>query len=157
VYVLLRAGRVGERVSLVASRADDGSVLAVTTIKSWEAPPLHTSLLLPGFGEVDFIPKNRDALLSVSAIGREGRTVALSVPGAHSVATTQDGGPLRGLYPSGGYAALRFAPRPPGLPHEFANESYGTLVDPVQRPIREASVPAPLGATSASDRPIVEL
>jgi hypothetical protein len=58
---------------------------------------------------------------------------------------------------SGGFAALRFAYHVDGLPEEFADTSFGQIVDPVQRPIREASIPAPIGASSVTDKAIVEL
>lgn len=76
VYVLLWIGRTSaDRLDLVASRIEDGSVLAVTSKRTWSIPPLHTSLTLAGFGEIEFIPKNREALLSVSKSLRAGTIV----------------------------------------------------------------------------------
>jgi hypothetical protein len=43
------------------------------------------------------------------------------------------------------------------VPKGFADTDFGTLVDPVQRPIRQANVPAPLGDSSITARPIMEL
>jgi hypothetical protein len=43
------------------------------------------------------------------------------------------------------------------VPKSFADTDFGTLVDPVQRPIRQANVPAPLGASSVTARPMIEL
>ena len=70
----------GDRLTLVATRQDDGSVLAVASEKTWESPPLRTSLSLPSFGDIDFIPKNRPAVLTVSPVLRTGRLVPISVP-----------------------------------------------------------------------------
>jgi hypothetical protein len=157
VYVLLRVGRAAERLTIVASRSEDGSVLAVTSVKTWEVPALRTALLLPGYGEIGFIPKNRDALLSISPIGPRGKLVPLSVPGAYNVEEEKDGFHVRGVYTSGGYTALKFAFRTTSVPNEFSDTAFATLVDPVQRPIREANIPAPLGASSVTKHPIVDL
>ncbi|HVW24850.1 MAG TPA: hypothetical protein VHC69_05740 [Polyangiaceae bacterium] len=158
VYVLLRVGRIsGDRLTLVATRQDDGSVLAVSSEKTWEAPPLRTSLTLPGFGDIDFIPKNRPAVLTVSPVLRTGRLIPVSVPGAYVVKEQKDGFHIRGEPTSGGYTSLRFAYRPNNLPKAFADTDFATLVDPVQRPIREANVPAPLSASSVTDKPIIDL
>jgi hypothetical protein len=158
VYVLLRIGRVsGDRLTLVASRQEDGSVLAVSSEKTWESPPLRTSLTLPGFGDIDFIPKNRGAVLTVSPALRNGRLIPVSVPGAYVASEQKDGFHIRGESTSGGYTALKFVYRPSNLPKAFADTDFAILVDPVQRPIREANVPAPLGASSTTEKPIVEL
>jgi hypothetical protein len=156
--VLLRIGRVAsEHLTIVASRTDDGSVIAVATEKTWEPPPLRTSLELPNYGEIEFIPKNRDALLSISPVSTDGKIVPIAVPGAYTVTEKPDGFHIRGVYTSGGYTSLRFAYRSTSVPKEFADTDFATLMDPVQRPIREASVPAPLGASSITKTPIVEL
>lgn len=156
-YVLLWIGRTaGERLTIVASRPEDGSVLGVTSEQTHEAPQLVTSLLLPGIGQIDFIPKNRDALLTVPPIST-GTIVPVSVPGAYVVEAKKDGYHLRGVYTSGGYTSLRFAYRATRIPAAFADADLAILVDPVQRPIRQANVPAPLGASSVTRRPIIEL
>jgi hypothetical protein len=157
-YVLLRVGQVvGDPLTIVASRPEERSVLAVTSERTWEAPPVRTSLLLPGFGEIEFIPKNRDALLSVTALPGSGRLVPVSIPGAY-LATTSDGVfRIRGVYSSGGYTALRLAYRLDSVPREFRETDFARLVDPVQRPIREANIPAPIGGSSLTKEPIVEL
>jgi hypothetical protein len=158
VFVLLRIGRVSsDRLTIVASRQEDGTVLAVASEKTWEAPPLRTSLTLPAFGDIDFIPKNRGAVLTVSPALRTGRLVPISVPGAYVASEQKDGFHVRGEPTSGGYTALRFAYRSNTVPKAFADTDFGNLVDPVQRPIREANVPAPLGESSITAHPIVEL
>lgn len=158
VYLLLRVARVSsDKLTVVASRGEYGSVLAVTSERTWQVPPLRTSLRLATFGDIDFIPKNRDALLSVSPVSRVGKLVPISVPGAYTVIKQKDGFCVRGEYTSGGYTAINFGYRLSSVPDSFAKTDFATLVDPVQRPIREASVPAPLGASSLTKRPIVEL
>ena len=158
VYVMLQIGRIsGDRLTLVATRQEDGSVLAVASEKTWEPPPLRTSLTLPSFGDIDFIPKNRPAVLTVSPALRTGRLVPVSVPGAYVISEQKDGFHVRGEPTSGGYTALRFAFRPNNVPKVFSDTDFATLVDPVQRPIREANVPAPLGASSTTRKPIIDL
>jgi hypothetical protein len=158
VYALLWVGRVTtDRLTVVASRTDDGSVLAVASEKTLDAPPLRTSLFLPELGEIEFIPKNRDAILSVSPFSGTGKVVPLSVPGAYTVTNDKGTFHIRGEHTSGGYTALRFAYRSTIVPKEFAETGFGTLLDPVQRPIREASVPAPLSASSISQKPMIQL
>ncbi|HVU02227.1 MAG TPA: hypothetical protein VHE30_10755 [Polyangiaceae bacterium] len=158
LYVLLWVGRVvTDQFTLVASRTEDGSVLGVVSVRTVEPPPLRTTLTLKGLGEIAFIPKNRDAVLSVSATSSAGALAPIAVPGAYTVKTEKDGPHIRGEPTSGGYTALRFAYRIPSVPQEFAGTSFATLVEPIQRPIRDASVPAPIGASSVGDKPIVEL
>jgi hypothetical protein len=157
VYVLLWIGRVsGERLTVVASR-EDGSVLGVSMEKTTGVPPVMATLSLEGYGEVQFIPRNRAALVNVSHIAGMGELVPVSVPGAYAVTRSAEGYQVRGVYAAGGYTSLRFAYRIPGVPKEFSDTDFGEIVDPVQRPIREASIPAPIGASSVTDRSLVEL
>jgi hypothetical protein len=158
VYVLLWVGRLSsERLSLVAARPDDNSVLAVATEKTVGIPPLMASMTLPGFGEIDFIPRNRSAFVNVSHVAGKGELVPVSVPGAYTVERSEGGYLVRGASTSGGYTALRFAYHVEGVPDVFADTDFGQITDTVQRPIREASIPAPIGASSITDQAIVEL
>jgi len=157
-YVLLSVGRVTrDRVNIVATRADNGSVLAVTSVRSTEIPTPTTSLSLPGLGEVDFIPKNREAELTVSHIEGRGKLVPISVPGAYSVTARENGYAIRGVAASSGYASLRFAYRTSQVPALFADVDFAHMSDPVQRPIREANIPAPIGGSTVTDEPVIEL
>jgi hypothetical protein len=157
LYVLLGIGRVSnERLTIVVTR-EDGSVLAVTSKKTAGVPAVMATLTLPGFGEIQFIPRNRAALVNVSHIAGKGELVPVSAPGAYVVTRSPEGYMVRGVYASGGYAALRFAYRVVGVPDAFIDTDFGQLTDPVQRPIREASIPAPIGASSITDHALVEL
>lgn len=157
-FVLLHVGRAsGERLTITAAREDDGAVVAVVSEHTAQAPPLQTSLMLPDLGQIDFIPKNRDALLTVSPISGSGTLVPVSVPGAYLVKEQKNAYRIQGVYASAGYAALRFVYRITSVPQAFRDIDFASLVDPVQRPIREANVPAPLGASSLTAKPIVEL
>lgn len=158
VYVLLWVGRVArDRVSIVASRGENGAVLAVTNAPTIEVPPPNSGVSLPGLGEIDFIPRNRDASLTLSHVAVSGTLVPISVPGAYSITQRDDGYFIRGASASSGFTSLRFAYRAAHVPDAFSNTDFAHLTDPVQRPIREANVPAPIGASSITKAPVVEL
>jgi hypothetical protein len=158
VYVLLWIGRLSsERLSVVASRQEDGSVVAVASQPSAGFPQLSASLTLPGYGEVQFIPRNRAALVTVSHVPGMGQLVPVPLTGAYTVERSPEGHLVRGVYASGGYATLRFAYRLGNVPEPFRDTDFAVVVDSVQRPIREASIPAPIGASSITDRALVEL
>jgi hypothetical protein len=157
VFVLLQVGRIAsDRLSIVAAR-EDNSVLAVVSSQTTELPPLMATLELPEYGEIEFIPRNRDAVVTITHVGGQGRLVPISVPGAYLVSRAEDGFHIRGVYGAGGFAALRFAYRIEGLPPRFQDVDFALVTDPVQRPLREASVPLPIGGTSMTEHPIVEL
>lgn len=156
-YVLLRAGRItDENVVLVASRSVDKSALAVTRTTTWELPVVHTTLLLPSFGEIEFVPKNRDAIVLVTSLP-QGRLVTRAVPGAYTVTAVAGETRIRGVPGSSGYTGLRLGYRPDRVPAAFADTDFATVTDPVQRPLREANVPMAVGASTLSKRPVVEL
>ncbi len=157
VYVLLRAGRLfSDDVTVVATRPQDQSALALAKTKTNALPAVHTSLILPGFGEIDFIPKNHDVLIATGTVSG-GRFVPISIPGAYTVNTNAVQTTIRGVYMSSGFTALRLGYRADGVPKEFADTNFATLADPIQRPIREANLPVSLGASSMSNKPIIEL
>src|SRR5690606_21934546 len=108
VYVLLRHGRIlDDEAVVIATRPQDQSVLALSSIPTSPLLALHTSLVLPGFGEIDFIPKNQDVLVATSTVGG-GRFVPIEVPGAYSVLFAKDGtARIRGVYASSGYTSLK--------------------------------------------------
>ncbi len=157
LYVLLATTRIlDNRAVITAARPQDEGVLAFVSTPTTPAFQVHTSLLLPGFGEVDFIPKNRPVRVATSTI-TGGRWVPLEMPGAYTVDVDSEGARIRGVYMSSGYTALRLGYRVDSVPPEFRNVNFATLTDPIQRPIREANLPVPLGGSGFKARPIVEL
>lgn len=157
LYVLLATTRIlDNRAVVTASRPQDDGVLAFSSTPTIQLSTVHTSLLLPGFGEVDFIPKNRPVRVATSTVSG-GRWVPLEVPGAYTVDVDPEGARIRGVYMSSGYTALRLAYRVDSVPAEFKNVNFATLTDPIQRPIREANLPVALGGSGFKERPIVEL
>ena len=158
VYVLLWIGRIArDRVTIMAARGENGAALAVAQVRTIELPPPNTGVSLPGFGEIDFIPRNRDAVLTLSHVQVTGTLVPISVRGAYTISEREGAFYMRGDSASSGFTSVRFAYRSPHVPQEFAGTDFAHVTDPVQRPIREASLPAPIGSSSTGAQPVVEL
>lgn len=157
VYVLLLVNRVlDNRAVVVAARPQDQGVLAFSATPAVPLEAVHTSLILAGFGEIDFIPKNRAVHVTTSAVAG-GRWVPIDVPGAYTVEHDADGASVRGVYMSSGYTSLRLGFRIDGIPSAFRDVNFITLTDPIQRPIREANLPISLGSSGLKDNPVVEV
>lgn len=158
VYMLVDIGRVtSEQLTLAATRGPSGSsIVALTTVPTVPAPQLRVALHLANFGDIDFIPSNRDVTVSATAPNLHGTVVTLPVAGAYVVIRHGDGTDIRGST-GGGYVVLRFAIRDKSLPGRFAEADLAHLNDFVQRALREVNVPAPFGAAASSKSPIVEM
>jgi hypothetical protein len=157
LFVLLRVGRVNdEQMTLIVSHTGDRTAVAVATLSSWDLLPPRTALMLQGYGEVDFVPKNRAASVLVSPIER-GRLEPLPVPGAYEVVEEAGEPAVRGVAGASGYTGIRLGYRPDRLPPAFAGTNFATFADPIQRPLREANLPVALGAANLGKKPIVEL
>ena len=160
-FFLLATGRVvSERVTIAVTRADlDGTVIGVVETATIPAPRPRVTLELPKHGPIDFIPTNRDAVLTVVGAGEHARFVPLAVEGAYAVTPAPDHRSylVRGEPGVTGFVSLRFGYRPDGLPSEFAGASLATLEDPVQRVLREANVPAPFSTSASGDNALIEL
>jgi hypothetical protein len=159
VFVLLGAGRfASDRVTLTAVRPDiEASVVALGTTPTRAPPRLRTSVELPGYGDVNFIPTNREAVLGFTAPGHQGTLVPLALEGAYSIRQRGRQTLIRGVPGSGGYVALRFGLRNAALPGKLAEVDLAQLVDTVQRPLEAANVPAPISASIGGLRPVVVL
>lgn len=146
------------QVTLMATRSElDGSVVAVASIATRSAPEPRATLELPGFGRIPFIPTNRDAVLHTAPAGDGARLVALSVEGAYRVSADGRTLHVRADESAGGVVALRFGYRVDSLPPAFGATDLAILTEPLQRPIREASVPAPLGGSVSGPAPLIEM
>ena len=154
-FILLRLGRLeDDRVTLVATRQDpDAPVLAAVTEKTQAPPQPRAALELPGLGPIEFVPRNRDALVRVAPVDEHTRLAVLPVAGVYAARAHKDGYLVRGENTAGGFVALRYGVRVDTLPTAFQGTNLGVLNDPLQRPVREASVPVAL----AGSPPIVEL
>jgi hypothetical protein len=162
VYVQLGVAEVGEaQVTVLAVRPEpDDTTIAVVHADTQPAPHPRATLELPGVGKIAFLPTNRDALLRLGPAPDHARFVPLPVEGAYRVtAAPATGGParVRGEESAGGVVALRFGYRVDSLPTAFAATDLAVLSEPLERPIREASVPAPIGASVQGATPLVEL
>lgn len=76
VYMLLGLGRVtGEKVTLAAMRGtSDASVIGLVSMTTAAPPQLRVSLHLTGYGEIDFIPTNRNVTVSAIAPNLRGKS-----------------------------------------------------------------------------------
>lgn len=159
VYIVLRTGRLeDDRLTVSAARPEpDGTVLAVTTGRTRPAPLPRALLDLPGLGPIEFLPRNREARVRTAPLDEHTTLQPLAVPGAYRVRTSPDGVMVRGEDVAAGFATLRFGVRTDLLPKALRDVDLAVLADPVQRPIREATVPVPLGTSATGPDPIVEL
>ena len=164
VYAILPVGRIlTERAVVAARRSDlDATIIGSVTAETIAAPRPRVTLELPQHGKVEFIPTNRDAVLTVGGAPQDTELIPLSVDGAYSVRpmtlTSRGHHLVRGDENAGGFVALRFAYRVGYLPRELGPVDLAVVRENVQRAVREASVPAPF-ATSADSQglPLVEL
>ena len=161
VDVQLAVGDIEDaQVTLTASRPEpDGSVIAVAHQETLPALQPHAAIELPGFGKIDFVPTNREAVLRTGPPGPGARLVPIPVEGAYRVRLSTDGAPVhvQAEEGAGGFVALRFGYRVEDLPAAFAATDLAVVTEPLQRPIREASVPAPLASSLNGAEPLLEL
>ena len=159
-YVLLGVGRVeGDELVVTASRgAADGSSVGQARVKVRPLPlPRATISLANDSTPLDFIPTNRPAVVRFVESYGAGKLVLAAVDGVYDIATKDGATTIIGESNAAGLVSLRFAYRVPTLPGTLAATDLATIVEPVQRPMRDANVAAPLGASAMSGKPIVEL
>jgi len=161
VDVQLAVGDIEDaQVTLTASRPEpDGSVIAIAHQQTLPALQPHAALELPGFGKIDFVPTNREAVLRTAPPGPGARLVPIPVEGAYRVRLAPGDAQVhvQAEEGAGGFVALRFGYRVEELPPAFAATDLAVVTEPLQRPIREASVPAPLASSMNGAEPLLEL
>jgi len=157
VYMLLGLGRVSaERLTLSAMRGTaEAAVIGQITVPTAPPPQLRVTLHLPGYGEIDFIPTNRNAIVSTTAAGLHGKIVVLSVDGAYDVKDQNGHSEIRGTA-GGGYVLMRFALRDESLPGHLDEADLAHFTAYVQRALHAVNVPAPIG-DAAIKNPITEV
>ncbi|HEV7555819.1 MAG TPA: hypothetical protein VGO00_10210, partial [Kofleriaceae bacterium] len=150
VYVVLHISRVtSERITVTAVRPElDRTTVASATAKTVPLAEPRVSLQLDGYGKIDFIPTNRPARIVVSSAGDAGRLVPLPVDGAYRVVAINGGSAIQAEEHAEGFVSLRFGYRLPSLPADLATTDLVVTTEHVQRAVREAAVPAPIGATA---------
>jgi len=159
VDVQLAVGDIEDaQVTLTASRPEpDGSVIAVAHQETQPALQAHAALELPGLGKIDFVPTNREAVLRTAPPGPRARLIPLPVDGAYRVRLADGKAWVQAEEGAGGFVALHFGYRVEDLPAAFAATDLAVVTEPLQRPIREASVPASLAASLGDAAPLLEL
>jgi hypothetical protein len=161
-YVVLRVGRLeGSELAITALRgesdATQAGVVGVARARTRPAPQTRATLELAGGGAIDFIPTNRTAFVRFASAEDHAHLSLLPLEGVYEVQAAPGGTTIRGLPGAAGYVGLRFAYRVDSLPGALATTDLASIADPLERPLKEANVPAPLGASSLGDHPLVEL
>ncbi|MGH7293349.1 MAG: hypothetical protein ACRELB_00375, partial [Polyangiaceae bacterium] len=154
-FVLLGVGRVeGDELVVTASRAGaDSSIVGQARARTRAWSPPQATLSLDGGEPIDFVPTNRPATVRWAKTQGAGELVLLPLEGVYDVKTRDATAQVQGERGAGGFVALRFAWRVPTLPGSLAATDLAVVSDAVQRPMHEASIPAPLTA----GHPIVEM
>ncbi len=158
-FVLLGVGRVeGEELVITASRGGaDASIVGQARAHTRPLPPPHATLALEGSDSIDFVPTNRAATVRYAKVQGAGELVLLPVEGVYDVGQHDGVMTVQGQRGSGGFVALRFAWRVPSLPSALGAADLAVVTDPVERPMHEANVAVPLGASAEGAKPIVQL
>jgi hypothetical protein len=159
-FALVRVGRLeGDELAVTALRGDtEGSVVGVARARTRPAPQPRATLELENGGTIDFIPTNRKALVRFASAADHGRLVLLPLDGVYEVLAAPGATAIRGVKGAAGFVALRFAYRVDSLPGALSTADLGMISDPVELALKEANVPAAIGASAANDKePLVEL
>jgi hypothetical protein len=152
-YVLLAVGHVESDELVVTAGRADGSIVGQARAHTRALPSPNTTLTLDSGDPIDFVPTNRPATVHWVQAQGTGQLLLLPLEGAYEVMTRDGAMMVQGQRGSGGFVALRFAWRVPSLPGSFATTDLGVVVDPVQRPMHEASVAVGL----TGKEPLVDL
>jgi hypothetical protein len=162
-YVLLELGEVdGDSLTVSALRGDENPILLAVAHTSTRATPIvRASLALPRFPNLDFIPTNRPAEVYITPAGEHERYALLPIPGVYEVEERANGAAvatfIRGDRNAAGLTALRFGLRGAALPEPLAAVNLAVLVDPLQRRVAEAHIPAPIETSVDGQSPLIEM
>jgi hypothetical protein len=159
-FVLLRVGRIeGDELAVTALRGDvDGSIVGVARAKTRAAPQPRATIELANGGPIDFIPTNRNAIVRFASGGDHAHLALLPIDGVYEVLAEPGATAIRGVVGAAGFVALRFGYRVAALPGALATADLAVLSDPIEHALKEANVPAPIGASAArASAPLVEL
>jgi hypothetical protein len=158
-WALLHLGAIdASSVSITAVRGDLEGIPVAVARTSLRAPPkVRTSLEIPGYPKLNFIPNNRDANVHVAPIDGDARLVIVPVDGIYAANVDGERMTVQGDPYAEGLTALRFGYRVDSLPPPLNQVDLGTLSDPLQRPLREANIPAPIDLTTQARSPLVEV
>lgn len=156
-YVLLHAGQLaGGSVTITATRADTlAGVIGSVTTATMPPPRPQSTLELPGYGPINFVPTNREALWAVAGVAHA-HLLPLDLPGAYTIRTEKGRTFVRGDRNAGGFVSLRYAYRRDDLPKGFEDVNLAILTETVQRPLNEASIPVSFTSSKPPKQPLAE-
>ncbi len=157
-YAVLDIGAVdAPTLAITVERGEaDSNVVAVARIDTRAPPKVRAVLELAGFPPIDFIPNNQGAVVHVPRV--PGATlVLLPHDNIYEVKTAGDVTKVQGDVNAAGVVALLFGYRIPALPPPLDQIDLAVLSDSLQRPIKEANIPAPVGPTAFTNEPLVEV
>lgn len=158
-YVVLHLGAVSDdELAITALRNQPNAVaLAVAHTATRAAPQAHASIEVPGFPNLDFVPSNRPAIVHASALKDHEHLELLSTDGVYQAGHAAGAMTIRGDPNAAGLTSLRFGVRNSALPDGLSQIDLAIVTDPLQRPIHEANIPAPIGAASQSKAALIEM
>ncbi len=158
-YAVLRLGNVSDdELTITALRQKPSPIaLAVAHTATRAAPQLRASIELPGFPNLDFVPNNRPGVVHVSPLPEHEHLELLSAPGAYDAVRDGTAMTARGDVNAAGLTALRFGLRNDALPDGLSQIDLAIVTDPLQRPIHEANIPAPIAGSAHTKRPLIEM
>ncbi|MEO6418590.1 MAG: hypothetical protein ABIP39_04245 [Polyangiaceae bacterium] len=154
-YVVIRAGRLDSDTIVSVRRR--GTVVGSVQVTPRRAPAIRARLDLPELGSIDFIPTNRWARLSLPPLSPPGRLIPIAIEGAYEVRNDRESYWIRGSEGAAGATLLRFAYVDPSLPGSLKGTRLGDVSEPVDRSLRVANVPVPIGALARTSAPLVEV
>lgn len=158
VYAVLPVGNVdASTLSITAIRGEtEATVVAVARIDTRPAPQVRSSLEVATYRNIEFIPNNRPATVHTTRVpGAE--LALLSIAGVYTASFESGTTTVQGDPGAAGQTSLQFGYRWPTLPAPLDKTDLGVLVDVLQRPIREANIPAPFGLSAMTDKPLIEV
>jgi hypothetical protein len=158
-WVVLRLGSIdSSKLSITAVRGDlDNIPVAVARTPMRDAPPIRSSIQIPGYSNLNFIPNNREAQVHVAPLADGAALVVVPIAGVYDARVEDRRMWVQGNPYADGLTTLKFAYRMRTLPAPLNEVDLAIFVDPLQRPIHEANIPAPIDITAQSRRPLIEL
>jgi hypothetical protein len=157
-FAVLSVGSIdASNVTITALRGEgEGAAVAVTRTETAAAPIVRTVLEIPNFPPVNFIPNNRHAIVHFPHVeGAE--LVLLPIQDVYEATNDPAGSTVQGDVNAAGLVTLQFGYRIPKLPTPLDKVDVAVLSDVLQRPVKEANLPAPFAESAMTAAPLVEL
>jgi hypothetical protein len=157
VYVVLELGSYAQdELEITARRSDTNAVVATLTTPTREAGQVRTSLALADTPRIDFLPTNRPAFVSVSRLAQGEHWELVSLRNVYTAGHQGPHQTVLGDPDAEGFTQLQFALRSDAVPAVLGDVDLALVIDPLQRKIREANLPVPLGPSMSGGAPLVE-